>query len=62
MKKCEIHIGFWLENVKRSLEDLGKDGWDNFKIGQEIVNWSYVVQDRDQCETLGNKIMNHQVL
>jgi hypothetical protein len=43
------------------LEDLDKDGWDNFKIVQEVVNCIYVAQDRDQCETLGNIVIDHQV-
>jgi hypothetical protein len=55
---------FWLENVTRRdhLEDLGKDGWDNCKIGQESVDWIYVAHNGDQCKAFVNVVMNFQLL
>jgi hypothetical protein len=50
-----MHTEFWSENLKG--KDQSKDLY-LWEIGWEDVDWMHLVQDRDQCRTLVNTVMN----
>jgi hypothetical protein len=41
----------WADNIRMDLEEIGWDG----------VDWIDVAQDRNQCLTLVNTVLNHRV-
>jgi hypothetical protein len=41
----------WVANIKMDLREIGWNGMD----------WIYLAQDRDQCKTLVNTVMNLRV-
>jgi len=69
-ERGEVFTGFWLEGLKGRdhWEDLGMGGriilrWmDLREIGIDAVNWSWLPQDRVQCWTFVNMVMNLHVL
>jgi hypothetical protein len=58
-----MHIGYWWESQKRTLERLRRRWEDNIKmdlreIGWNGMDWIDLAQDRDQWRALVNTVMN----
>jgi hypothetical protein len=60
--EIKMHTKFWLNNLKKGVEDVCM--WkDNIKtdlkeIGLEDFNWIHVAKDRDQRQALVSTVMN----
>jgi hypothetical protein len=67
MVRRGAHIRYWWETQKGRdhEEDEDVDGWIVLKwtleIGWGCIDWVHLAQDRDQCRTLVNTVMNFRV-